>query len=177
MRLMALLPHTTEGLLIAALLSPFIMIATGLSIVRFGLGLSGAGMGVVILLLSGAVALSAPISTEFENVGGYDAVANNNPQAIAIVTTQLKAKLVTKETDLKVLLKEYAIYQFVEACKLGVAWLVPFVVIDVLILHAGGLLGVAGLSATALGLCIKLLLFLSVEGMTKVTEKLLSGAL
>lgn len=174
---MTLLPQTTEGLLIAALLSPFITIATGLSIVRFGLGLSGAGMGFVILLLSAALTLSIPVSSEFSAAGGYDAVANGNSEAIAVATKSLKAKLLSQENDFKSLLKEYSIYQIVEACKLGVIWLVPFVLIDILILHAGGLLGVAGLSATALALCVKLLLFLSVEGFTKISEKLVSGVM
>lgn len=174
---MALLPHTAEGLFIAALLSPFIMIATGLSIVRFGLGLSGAGMGVVILILSAALSFTVPVSPEFANSGGYDAVASGNTEAVSVATKNLKAKLLSKESEFKPLLKEYATYQFVEACKLGVIWLIPFVLIDILILHAGGLLGVNGLGATSLGLSIKLLLFLSVEGFTKVSEKLISGAM
>lgn len=174
---MAILPHTAEGLFMAALLSPFIMIATGLSIVRFGLGLSGAGMGVVIILLSAALAITVPVSSEFTNSGGYDAVASGNTEAVGIATKNLKTKLISKESELKPLIKEYSTYQIVEACKLGVMWLIPFVLIDILILHAGGLLGVNGLGATALGLSIKLLLFLSVEGFTKVSEKLIAGAM
>jgi flagellar biosynthetic protein FliP len=62
-----------------------------------------------------------------------------------------------------------------EALELGLLLLLPFVVIDLLVVNVLMALGVTAMSPRYVSLPIKLLLFVSVDGWTLIMEKLLGG--
>lgn len=70
---MEALPAYFSTLLAVLLLTSFVKVLTTLSIVRYGLGLAGAGFGVVILGLSFALSLLI-VSPQVDKMGGIEAI-------------------------------------------------------------------------------------------------------
>lgn len=77
--------------------------------------------------------------------------------------------------DLAVLWASFALRELKEAFELGFFVYLPFLVVDLLVGHALLALGLPGLSATAVGLPFKLLLFVAADGFLLVTRALLLG--
>ena len=69
----------------------------------------------------------------------------------------------------------FMITELKKAIELGVLFIVPFVVIDLLVVNLLMALHVTQISARVASLPLKLLLFFSVDGWTLIAEKLLSG--
>lgn len=68
---MEILPNYITGIVVLLLFSSFVKIATTLSIVRFGIGLTGAGFGAAILALSLALSFLV-LQPVVEKAGGVD---------------------------------------------------------------------------------------------------------
>lgn len=77
--------------------------------------------------------------------------------------------------DLSVLWASFALRELKEAFELGFFVYLPFLVVDLLVGHALLALGLPGLTATAVGLPFKLLLFVAADGFVLVTRALLLG--
>lgn len=86
-----------------------------------------------------------------------------------------QAKAAPQPEQFSVLVASFLISQLQEAFKLGLMFLVPFIVIDVLVANALMALGMMQLSAAVVALPLKLLLFVVVDGWSLVAEKLLAG--
>lgn len=161
---MEFFPVSINGLIIALLVSPFIFVATALSILRFGLGITGSGMGLVVILVAFAISIGADSAK-------YEEIAQGKQEAVKVGVSKIKEKL-GKDEEPRILIKEYAIFQFKEGCRIGLMWLIPFVVIDLLAIHISGLLGVKGLTESSVPLALKLFLVLSVTGIDKIVDVL-----
>lgn len=159
---MELIPFSINGLVVALLVSPFIFAATALSILRVGLGFTGSGMGIVVLV----VALAVSLGSDKTN---YEAVAAGKADAVKASVSKIQDKIGRDDTsDLRVLVKDYAAFQLKEGFRIGLLWLIPFVVIDLLAIHISGMLNVKGLSESSIPLALKLFLLLSVTGIDKI---------
>lgn len=163
---MELVPFSINGLIVALLVSPFIFTATALSILRVGLGFTGSGMGIVVLV----VALAVSIGSDKTN---YEAIAAGKADAVKASIEKIQEKMGRDGTsDLRVLIKDYAAFQLKEGLRIGLLWLIPFVVIDLLAIHISGMLNVKGLSESSIPLALKLFLLLSVTGIDKIVSGL-----
>ncbi|GEM_PF-5360650 len=162
--LVELFPVTINGLIVALLVSPFIFAATALTILRYGIGFTGSGMGLVVLVIALAVSLGVDKTN-------YEAIAQGKSEEVRVSVSKIQEKLGNNSTsELRVLVKDYAIFQFKEGCRIGLLWLIPFVVIDLLSVHISGMLGVRGLSESSIPMALKLFLLLSVTGVDKIME-------
>jgi len=82
---------------------------------------------------------------------------------------------VEEEPPLSVLASAFLISELKVAFQIGVLLLLPFVVIDLLVLNAMAALGVQQISASVVSFPLKILLFLAVDGWNLIVDKLLSG--
>jgi len=166
---MEFLPSSFNEISVFLLVTPFVGIATALSIWRIGIGLNGAAMSVVILIAACALSLQS-VPKELSNVGGFEAVIQKKETAVNLVKANIEKKI-GKHEESKII-ETFILYQLKEGAKLGLYFLIPFILIDLLVLNAGALLGVQGVTHTGIALCLKLLLFLSVEGFTGMFARL-----
>lgn len=191
-------------LLCILLFSSFTKIFTALSILSVGVGMRGVGFGSVVaglsLLLSWLViqpyfgdatvlrfisqAQSADIVTFEEKVKPF-MEKNTNPEVKASVS-RMSEKLqenakeaATKPSGdgLSVLGASFLISQLKDAFYLGLIFLIPFVVVDLIVTNILMLLGVTQMSSAIVALPIKILLFVAVDGWTIVSERLLGSFL
>lgn len=147
------------------------------------------GLGGYESLLSGNIK-----ATEFDNTFRPFLSANSKPetlesmmklskklasktqaQATETIAADAQSKTQSLKPSLGVLGASFLVSQLQEALKLGLMFIIPFLVIDLLIANALLVLNVSQVSATLVALPIKLLLFLAIDGWTLVSEKLISG--
>ena len=181
------------SVLIALLLfTTFVKSATVLSIARYGLGLVGFEFGAVCLLVAAGVAwISTP--PELTALGFPEALFSRSstiqPQAVsealvpymerqidpaiaAHFTAQsgdgIPKSAVTeaaqKSTSLRSVVPAFLLSQLKEAFQLGCMVLIPLVTVDLLVAHVLALIGVHNISAAAVALPLKLILFLAAGG-------------
>jgi type III secretion protein R len=86
-----------------------------------------------------------------------------------------EAKSPTPSLSFSALALSFMITELKKALELGVLFIVPFVVIDLLVVNLLMALHITQISARVASLPLKLLLFFSVDGWTLIAEKLLSG--
>jgi type III secretion protein R len=86
-----------------------------------------------------------------------------------------EAKGPTPSLSFSALALSFMITELKKALELGVLFIVPFVVIDLLVVNLLMALHITQISARIASLPLKLLLFFSVDGWTLIAEKLLSG--
>jgi len=82
---------------------------------------------------------------------------------------------VDEEPPLSVLASAFLISELKVAFQIGVLLLLPFVVIDLLVINTMAALGVQQISASVISFPLKILLFLAVDGWNLIVDKLLSG--
>ncbi len=80
-----------------------------------------------------------------------------------------------QDDDLSLVTLAFMLTELREAFELGLLLLLPFVVIDLLVVNIITALGVTDFPARIASLPLKLLLFVSIDGWTLITEKLLGG--
>lgn len=99
------------------------------------------------------------------------------PPAAPAKDAQVPAAKETKDSGetFASLIAAFLVSQLQEAFQLGLIFLVPFIVIDLLVANVLMALGVVQISALAVALPLKLLLFFAVDGWALVTEKLIAG--
>ena len=185
------------------LFTSFVKLFTSLSILRYGLGLQGGGFGFIIgaiaLALSMVVMNSQPggikpfqllLGNEKNgserNVENYEkiyrpflekhsdptlresilGIVNKNAPTAALVTA-------AQEVPFPVVAASFVLTEVREAFKIGLLFLIPFVLIDLLVTNLCMALNITQISASVLSLPLKLLLFLAVDGWGLLTQKLL----
>ena len=190
-------------LIIAISCTAFAKVLTVLSVLRLGLGMRGAGFGLVVVALSALISWytmhtllgdtlefrsgsqmlerlepfldkhgdpgigkrldrlteSLQPSTAASSKGGADATPDENVQDRSLAVKGLTFLL----TELS------------EAFKLSFLILVPFIVVDILVLNLMLALGTVNYSHEMIALPLKLLLFFAIDGWVLITEKILLG--
>jgi flagellar biosynthesis protein FliP len=200
------------GLAAVVLLTSFVKIFTSLHILRAGIGIRGAGFGVVIAAVSFALSLVV-MGPQLQASGGLEGLLSGNPKSTErleerfrpflerTTDTEIRGKLsalavklqagagkpaektvqaeapapAPQQEPFSVLIASFLISELQAAFTLGLMFLVPFIVIDVLVANALMALGMMQISAAVVALPLKLLLFVVVDGWTLVAEKLLAG--
>lgn len=186
-----------EGALVVLLLSSFIKIATTLSILRLGLGLSGSGFGAVVLgvslglsLLVMGPSLGTDSAESIFKVGSLKALEprfrpflekHSHPdisQRFGALSKRLSGNKAPEDPNspipFNVLVPSFLISELKEAFQVGVVILIPFLVIDVVVVNLLMALGIASLPLSTITIPLKLLAFFAVDGWTLISEKILS---
>jgi flagellar biosynthesis protein FliP len=189
-----------NGIAILLLFTSFVKIVTTLTIFRVGVGLHHSGFGLVIIAV--ALSLSMLImSPQLKELGGVNAILNGDlakkpidyeqkfkpfleKNSDAKLVSKLNA-LVEKQTEktnsnvdaqssnIAVLSSAFLLTELKEAFQLGLMILVPFVIIDLLVVNALMLLGITQISNEMVSLPLKILLFFAVDGWNLLAEKLI----
>ena len=104
------------------------------------------------------------------------AVKDSISSISAKLTEQAKVEE-EKETDssLSILGASFMLSQLKDAFYLGLIFLIPFVVVDLVVTNLMMLLGITQISAALVSLPVKLLLFVSIDGWKLVSERLLNS--
>ena len=210
------LPAAFVGFLIVFGFSSFVKIATSLSILRFGLGLSGMGFGLVTAVLAFVLSLVV-LEPHLEEMGGVQGIFSSHHSINVTDWEQRFRPFLDKNTDMRirerlervvskdpaqspgegsptapsnapapkavvaqdasstVVLASFLVSQLHEAFRLGLLFIVPFVVLDLLIANILMALGMREFSYQVVSFPLKLLLFFSIDGWALVTTKLLGG--
>ena len=184
------------GALIALLLfSQFVKFATVLSVFRYGAGLVGFEFGVVTLVA--ALGLSfATLPKDVRDSGAALSIVSGAPADTAALRASLVPKMAASldpqivrglygteqsaspealKRDLGRLLPAYTLSQLKSALVLGVMLLIPFVLLDLVVVHVLSLLGIQQIGAQVVSLPLKLILFLAIDGWGLLGAKLLAG--
>lgn len=187
-----------QGFLAILLLTSFVKIFTVFSIMRYGIGLEGNGLGLVFFAVSLALALavvgnqSAPIagSASFlsfgKSINQQNVESNFRPflernvdKAIheRVLASLRKNKSATAQPDqpaeFNLLVASFILSELKRAFQLGFLILIPFLVVDLVVTNILAALGVTQLSQAVVSLPIKIVLFFAIDGWTMLTEKLI----
>ncbi|MCI5064137.1 hypothetical protein MRY87_00275 [bacterium] len=209
------------ALLLVFLSGGFLKSFTALQIFRIGLGLSGATVGVLVLLFSGLLSLFVfhsylPLDAVFKTTSGAPSeragdseeiqvngsleelqervrpflLARTNPETRLLLAemqqelhAQHRSTVESVETPLPQpdsflsLLLAFVLEDLHGAFQLGVLFILPFLLIDLIVAHLFQLLQVSQISLSSLSLTLKLLLFVAVDGWTLITERLVGDYL
>ena len=182
-------------------LDPFIALTIGilslhitsLSILRYGLGLDGFGFGIVTVGL--ACLLTATVVSPFAD----EPVVSKRNEKIQAFTVQhtdesllhrllVVAQKTTSPDERGVGGEQlqdsprfsslaFVLSQLSAAFRLGIFFLVPFFVLDLLVVCIIGSLGVQGLRHEVVSVPLKIALFVAVDGWGLIVQKLLVGTL
>ena len=197
---MDLLPSYVTGFFAVLLLTSFVKIFTVLNILRFGIGLKGGGFGLV--LAGCALALSLLVmGPQIERAGGLRAVLADNTDDSRLIEafqpflsknahpevvkkfSDLSAKLhgnpeaTAASTPVQVLVPAFLISELKEAFQAGFMLLVPFLIVDLIVVNILMVLGITQMSQATVSLPLKILLFFALDGWTLLSEKLIAGYL
>lgn len=182
---------TIGAILGIIVLTSFIKIFVSLNILRFGIGFNGAGFGAVIGAVSLVLAsLTSPIgdslwtfrmpeeSVVHEKVlpileKGSEAAIKNKLNEI--VTKNAKPQEGTPKSEFKIITAAYTLSQLKNACMIGLMFLLPFLLVDVLVANVLTLLGIQQLSAAVVSFPLKLALFCMVDGWTLIIDRVMGG--
>lgn len=192
---MDITPEFIGGLLGVLLASSFIRFATVFTIFRFGLGLRGVTFGFITAALS--LALATAVLEKDLGRGDISLLNPKSMQGLDVEKTfrpllehrtdpglikDLGDKILKKgqhapdeKPSFGLLLSAYILSELKSAFEIGIMILIPFVVIDLLVSNILVMLGVTQLSAAAVSVPLKLLLFFVVNGWTLLAEKILGG--
>jgi flagellar biosynthesis protein FliP len=173
----------------------FVKIFTVLTALRLGLGLNGTSFGIVTLplalaltclLLGGNPVVDKLFSLKSERPHDASAVDQAlGPFVDKHTDAEIKARLVKVMAQVQppqgvqpapglgLRYSAFLVTEIREAFQLAVVILVPFLVVDLFIAHLLTLLGVVQISAQAVAIPIKILIFLMVDGWTLIVEKVL----
>jgi flagellar biosynthesis protein FliP len=193
----------TGALLAALLLTSFIKILTALNILRYGMGLSDAPFGFVIVGMS--VALSLVVMNPQHNLSaGQDQAQHGTAETVEAEYRPFLEKHAEKKTidgllalqqkvaksgspgavaaarpdaPFPVLIAAFLVSELTSAFSIGVLFLVPFIVIDLAVANLLMALGATQISQHVVALPLKLLLFVAINGWQLVAEKLLGSYL
>lgn len=197
---MEVLPWYLTGFFSVLLFSAFVKIVTTLSIVRYGIGLHGTGFGIVVIALSLALALvvmpeEIQQQSGVRSIIGGRAAPSQSPELeqryLNFVSTHTdlgvkeklkgvvgkirKSEKAEQRDDLALSLAAFLVSQVREAFIIGLLILIPFVVVDLLVVNLLMALGIQQMSQMVVSLPLKLLLFVAVDGWTLLAERLLAG--
>lgn len=185
-----------RALLLVVSFSGFVYVFTVLSIVLFGMGLRGSGGGVLAVILGFTIAALAVAGQTGERGGIGDLLdqAAKNPKQFEEKLTpyiekhgdaELSARLAaaaqssaqvppSAAPSLAARQTAFVVAQLRDGFALGMVLLIPFLVIDVLVITVLGLLGTSQVSSALIAVPLKILLFVSVDGWRLITGRLIS---
>ena len=160
----------------------FIKISTVLNIFSYGIGLRNSGFSLVIFFLS--LILSIFIAEPMINsLGGIDAIFSKNvlsnnfdlisPFLSPAIDPDISAALGNMDSNYN-LIVAYVLSGLKIAFITGFAILLPFLLIDILVANVLAALCVSQISVAIISLPLKILLFVSLDGWLRITEKLLT---
>jgi flagellar biosynthesis protein FliP len=194
-------PETLLPVFITILLvTSFVKCVTALSIFRYGIGLQGAEFGLLIVVV--ALGLSvASMPEPIEKVGGIQVLFGGSPSPDFLSAVEKTIPILTEKTPNKILsvfkrpekgdgssraahgdaslralqevLPAYLVSELTTALSIGCLLLIPFLVVDIAVSHVLALIGAPHMSASAVALPLKLLLFLAVDGWSLLAQRLL----
>ncbi len=200
---MDILPSYIAGFFAVLLLSSFVKILTTLNILRYGIGLKGGAFGLVLAGCSLALSLLV-MSPCIDKAGGLDGmISGNSPakleenfrpflakhvhQDVLKKFSQLSDKLknqpkspadaAVSPASITVLVPAFLISELKEAFQIGFLLLVPFLIIDLVVVNGLMVLGITQMSPAAVAFPMKILLFFAIDGWTLLSEKLVMGYL
>lgn len=183
---------------IATTLSIF-RFAIGLKGLTFGLVMLALSLALTLLVMSPQVEQSGGLNTLLALKGPRDVksieetflpfMAKHTDQRILGRIQKLSSRLskekasggdVNKELksankNLGVIVSAFLISELSDAFKIGFILLVPFVVIDLLVVNVLMALGIQQMSPLVVSLPLKILLFLAVDGWTLISERLIGA--
>lgn len=179
------------------LTTSYAKIATVLSILRSALGAEGLpGTGIVVALAAAlTIATMAPVATTIAtsldatpdpSVGAVVDAAREPLRAFArrntaareaerFLSLAKKTRPDANASDFSVVLPAFVVTELEEALTLGAALLLPFLVLDLLVANVLAALGTQSLTATQVSFPLKLLLFLSVDGLGLLSRALVAS--
>ncbi len=197
---MNILPPFLAGLALLVVGTAFVKIATTLNILRYGLGLKDSVFGAVVLALS--LIMAVVVSEQVSEKTGANIYREDGSVQVAEAQKAFKpfmqkntrpelverlgsfkanapegAKVTVETASFGTLGLAFVLTELQKAFEVGLLLLVPFLLIDLLVVNVLMLLGVTQISAAALALPLKLLLFVSVDGWALCAEKLLGAYL
>lgn len=194
---------TAGTIAIILLMGSFVKSLTLLTIVRVGLGLHGAGFGLVSVLVALVVSL-AIVEPHVSSQGGVAAILTGRISSNEIVgqltpfvhqkaDKQVRARIElalhraaltesaakSEKTELEsgelgIELLAFSITQLKEAFQVGLALLLPFIVIDLIVINIMMVLSITQIPSLVISLPLKLLLFIAVDGWQLIIEKMVS---
>lgn len=201
---MEVLTANMNGLVAIVFFTSFVKIATVLSIVRYGIGLAGSGMGIVVLVLSIAlstVATSGPISKlgglesffDGRSLKGETVVTAFSPYIRSKINQEVLARMqkiaqsgaARADTPISgasdtlmpltpVELSSFLVSEVSAAFAVGLLLVIPFLVVDLIVVNVLMAIGVTQMPVLVVSLPLKLLLFVSLNGWARITERILS---
>lgn len=101
--------------------------------------------------------------------------ASNEVQRFAAVAAKTSRSNVPQDDSFAVLAPAFVVSELTRAFVMGVALLLPFLVIDLIVANVLSALGTTNLNATHVSLPMKLLLFVSVDGWGLLGQSLVSS--
>ncbi len=188
------LPPFLTGFFALLLISAFVRFATVFGLLRYALGLHGWTFGIITGGLSLILSI-AVLSVQMPQVS----VDIFNPTSVSNLQIEKSFRpFIEKHTDSEILIRLYRslkkdapksdevhpfpilasaflLSELKVAFQIGLALIIPFLVIDLLVAHVCTLLGYASLSPATISLPLKLIIFFSVDGWTLLTERLLTS--
>lgn len=199
---MEAVPPYLTGIIAVLLFSAFVKCITTFSILRYGIGLHGAGFGIALVGLALALTFMA-LAPQLEQTGGLDGLfkaplstaelqqrfgpmleRHTQPavrERFGALAERLRPTAAavdsapSRNTSFAVLAAAYLVSQVSEAFHIGFLILIPFFVIDLLVANVLLLLGATQISQAVVALPIKILLFFSLNGWALLSEKLIGA--
>ncbi len=197
------LPSFLLAIFAIFLFSAFVKCVTTFGILRYGLGFHGSGINIALFIaaLSLSIMILAP---QIESSGGISELFNHPPKTFEELNTKF-SPILTKYTDpellekfsnsaknlksnnsssevrlhsdtkFSVLTAAFIFTELRDAFKIGFLILVPFLVIDLIVLNILLLLGANNISSALVALPLKILLFFAIDGWGLLSEKLING--
>lgn len=177
-------------------LTGFVKLVFVLTTIRYGLGLYGGGLGVVVIglaLVLSLVNVSTYISLSTGNTNKKDldfyldqikplAESNtdlqikDNLNQLAIKHAQPNKQNIKAKPDPNIILSAaFLLTELRKATELALYILLPFLVIDILTAHSLTLMGIAGLSVHLVSMPLKLVLFIALDGWNLILSNIISG--
>ena len=197
------LPSFLLAIFAIFLFSAFVKCVTTFGILRYGLGFHGSGINIAFFVASLALSIMI-LAPQIESSGGISGLFNHPPKTFEELNTKF-SPILTKYTDptlldkfnesakrlkagdsteqvnlhsdtkFSVLGAAYIITELRDAFKIGFLILIPFLVIDLIVLNILLLLGANNISSSLVALPLKVLLFFAIDGWALLSEKLING--
>lgn len=182
----------------------FAKVLTVLSVLRLGLGMKGFGFGLIVLAFSALLSwytMTSVLKQPLPASSGAGLLERLEPFLEKHKDPKISARLESMSRSLQKSMPEpeedteeatlesagseqhrlaisglaFLITELTEAFHISFFILLPFIIVDILVLNLFLALGVTGYSHEMVALPIKLLLFFAIDGWILITEKLLLG--
>lgn len=181
---------TTTTLFSLLICTSFIRLLLAFTVLRYGIGLFGAEISLVGVLVSATLALfSAP--AQLTTVVFTPSTPLAQQEALEILLPPMKEKIAAANLRVKLpisgdknsgdvfaqvrdLAPQFVVAELKSAATIGCYVLLPFLLIDLVVAHLLTLIGALQISAHIVTLPMKLLLFLSIGGWELFFQKVLS---